>query len=116
MFVKKHRVFYLYFKKSPSMKTEVIDNTISAMSYIAFDMLVYVSKEDFELATLKRNEMNKKLRSIHSALLNNKMTTLSSEDLWDQLIIIRDRVIEECEDFLEIPTEYRITEKREKQS
>ena len=66
------------------------------------EMLLAVRQEKYELAAKIRDDIESRLEAVRSYLIVNSLTTLTPEDLTDQLQMLKYQYIEMWEDLLEV--------------
>lgn len=85
-------------KKAEKLTGELCNYLSESIS----DMFIATEKEEYEIAAIIRDDIERKLKSIVEYLITNNLTTLDREDLAAELVSLKWQYIRMWETILEI--------------
>jgi hypothetical protein len=71
-------------------------------------MLSHVEDENYELANSIKKDIDKKILQIENLIISKDLTTMSREELNEQLVEVKDAYVKIWTDYLNIPEERTI--------
>lgn len=78
------------------------------LSDAVYDMLIHVEEENYELANSLKKDIDKKILQIENLIISKELTTMSREELNEQLVDVKDTYIKIWTEYLNIPEDKRI--------
>jgi hypothetical protein len=91
------------------IKIENVTNKLCEfLSEAVYDMLKHVEDENYELANSIKKDIDKKITQIENLIISKDLTTMSREELNEQLIEVKDAYVKIWTDYLNIPEERTI--------
>ena len=70
-----------------------------------YDMLMSVEEEKYEAAEIFRKDIERKIKQVQSLIINKHLTTMSKDELREQLVEVRNTYIKIWSEYLKVPQE-----------
>jgi len=78
------------------------------LSEAVYDMLSHVEDENYEDALILKKDIERKITQIENLIISKDLTTMSREELNEQLVEVKDAYVKIWTDYLNIPEERTI--------
>jgi hypothetical protein len=78
------------------------------LSETVYDMLSHVEDENYEDALILKKDIERKITQIENLIISKELTTMSREELNEQLVEVKDTYIKIWTEYLNIPEERTI--------